>query len=444
MALIIYDLLILAVAPLLFLLVLWDFFAVRTFWGSWRRRFAIDLPEPLPDAPLLWLHAASVGETRAIEGLIRRIKIDYPGLRLLLTNTSQTGHDLAKRLDLGHIYTFLPFDLPGLPGRLVDRCRPLALVIIETEFWPNLLADCDRRGVPVMVVNGRLSPKREKIYRALAPFYREILRPVRRFLMQGGQDADRLLTMGIDPTKIQVVGDLKIDQAIELSSDVDSSKVREGLGLPAGPIFVAGSLHGGEDKPIIEAFVQLRREFPDLFLVLAPRHMRDLPGMQSTLNDHGVHFRLRSGRSQCGIGSDARESVLVLDTIGELAMTYSVATLAFVGGSLVPRGGHSLFEPAAFGCPILVGPHDQNFSEETERLRRVGAAVRVEDAGSVHRAARHWLASPEEGRRAGQEARRALSEMAGATHRVLEELRTILHSSSEDPQARIGHPRASC
>ncbi|MBI4863779.1 MAG: 3-deoxy-D-manno-octulosonic acid transferase [Candidatus Riflebacteria bacterium] len=420
MALVIYNAAILALLPVLVLALIWHTWVSGRLRSSWLFHLTWRLPAIPEGTPLVWLHAASVGETRAIEGLVLKLRTRNPGLQLLMTHTSPTGHALARSLGLADHYTFLPFDFPGLPGRFIDRVRPRALILAETEIWPNLLQACRSRGVPVVIVNGRLSSRWEPFYMRLCWLYRQFLDPVELFLMQGEEDATRLLALGVPGERVKVAGDLKADRTLQVAQAEDRGNVARELGL-VGPVLVAGSVHSGEHLTVIGSFARLKKEIPELKLVLAPRHMDRLAVMRRTLDELGLGHRLRSAHKTIGA-----ESVLILDTIGELASTYLAARVAFVGGSLVGAGGHSLFEPAACACPILIGPNDQNFREESRALREAGAAVRVENEDQFCEQARLWLTDEAAVRRAGEAARRVAISLAGATDRVLDALEPLL------------------
>ena len=433
MALLLYNLALIALgAPFLVWLAV-DVWRGGRFARGWRAQLTLDLPEVAPGTPLVWLHAASVGETLAVERVLAQLKSRHPELRQLITSTSAAGHELAEKRGIADLRTYLPFDFPGLPGRLLDRVRPKLLIVAETEIWPNLLAAARLRSIPILVINGRLSPERERSYRRLAMLYRQVLAPVRLFLMQAEADAARLVDIGVPQERVRVAGDLKVDRTFAFARTVDGGEVARDLALPPGPVLLAGSTHPGEDAAVRDAWMRLRRDMPDLLLVLAPRHMNKVAAVRAGFERAGVAYRLRSAElaeRHAGnpVRGGGRPPVLILDTIGELAGAYAVATLAFVGGTLVPVGGHSVFEPAAFGCPVILGPHDFNFREEGEALEAVGAVARVADADGLYRAARAWLADPPRVRAAGEAGRRVVAEMAGATERTLAVIERTLGS----------------
>lgn len=427
MALLVYNALV-AVALLPFLaLMLVSVARGGRFARTWRGQLTLDMPRVPAGARVVWLHAASVGESLAVEALVAEMKRRHPDRLVVLTSTSWAGHELATKRGIGDRRAFLPLDVPGLPGRLLDRIRPELVVIAETEIWPNLIAACDVRGIPVVVVNGRLSPSRERSYRRLAWFYRRVLGPVRGFLMQSPLDAARLVALGVPQERVRVTGDLKVDRTFAAARGIDAAAVARDLALPAGPVLLAGSTHPGEDAAVRDAWARLANEIPDLVLVVAPRHLERVGVVTDGFRGAQLAYRLRSRELAEGRPSPSGElpRALLLDTMGELAAAYATATVAFVGGTLVPVGGHSVFEPAAFACPVIVGPHDFNFREEGEALVAAGAAVRVHDGEELYQAARRWLTDRAAGKAAGEAGRRVVAGMAGATQRTMDALELL-------------------
>ena len=338
-----------------------------------------------------WIHAVSVGEVRLALSLLAALRRRFPGVVVHLTTATATGRALAAAGSGGapppESIASLPFDLPFAMGRLLDRLRPRAILILETEIWPNLLRLAAQRGVPVILVNGRISPRAYPRYRFAAPLLRRALPGMSLLGMQSREDADRIISLGADPRRVRVTGNLKFD--LDPPPD-DRHGVRRRLGLDDGaPLFVAGSTAAGEERPVLQAFATLRRSQPSARLVLAPRHPENFAAAERLAREAGHAVLLWSrlaadGSGAPGAGADARLApprfdVLVLDAMGVLPAIYTAADLVFVGGSLVPRGGHNILEPAAAGRPVLFGPHMENFRAAAEALTEAGAGFVARD-----------------------------------------------------------------
>lgn len=342
-----------------------------------------------------WIHAVSVGEVRLALALLPALRRRFPGAPVHLTTATATGRALASARAGGaappESIAALPFDLPFAMGRLLDRLRPRAILILETEIWPNLLRLCAREGVPVILVNGRISPRSFPRYRALRPFLRRVLSGVSLFGMQSREDADRIVHLGADERRVRVTGNLKFDLA---PPPADRQGVRLRLGLEDGtPLFVAGSTAAREERAVLDAFAALRRSHPSARLVLAPRHPEDFAAAQRLAGAAGHAVALWSRLAAAGQAgraaasgpapAPARFDVLVLDAMGVLPDLYAASDLVFVGGSLVRRGGHNVLEPAALGRPVLFGPHMENFRAAAEALTAAGAGFVARDGDEL-------------------------------------------------------------
>ncbi|WP_373190372.1 lipid IV(A) 3-deoxy-D-manno-octulosonic acid transferase [Halomonas sp.] len=352
----------------------------------------------------LWLHCASVGEVQAARPLIEALGQRWPGHRLVVTTMTATGAErvlvLARNRQASGAgaevsHHFVPLDFPGAARRFVARLQPDLAIFFETELWPNLLAACDRAGVPVAVVNGRLSPRAWRGYRRLRPLMEEALSHVAWLAAKSDADARRYLELGMAPERTTVVGSLKFD--IDTSNETRQVSERLRTRLGNRPVWVAGSTHPGEDEQVLAAHVRLRERLPDALLVLVPRHPHRFDDVAALCRQAGLTLARRSRDEWPGDDT----AVYLGDTMGELLALYGAADLAFVGGSLVPIGGHNLLEPAALGTPVLTGPALVNFEDVAEAMREAGALVEVVDAESLanqllrlfdNRQARHRLA----------------------------------------------------
>ncbi|WP_416138667.1 lipid IV(A) 3-deoxy-D-manno-octulosonic acid transferase [Halomonas sp. HK25] len=391
------------------------------------------IPETPPGEPMLWLHCASVGEVLAARPLIEALLERYPGHRLTLTTMTATGAERALALaeardDERLVHHFVPLDFPAAAARFVERLRPQLALFFETELWPNLLHACRRRGVPVAVVNGRLSPRACRGYRRLRPLLREALACVDWLAAKSPADAERFEWLGMAPERTAVVGSLKFDIAPDDGAFAVSQRLRTRLG--ERPVWVAGSTHEGEEAALLAAHIRLRESHletrfkpcPDALLVLVPRHPQRFDAVAALCEQAGMSVARRSR----GEWPQAATAVYLGDTMGELLALYGAADLAFVGGSLVPIGGHNLLEPAALGVPVLTGPELANFEEVAEVLREAGALVEVADEARLAAALAELFADPAERRRLGVAGRAVVVANRGALERTLDGLARLL------------------
>src|SRR5512137_864889 len=329
--------------------------------GKYRRgigeRFGAVTPWEGRAAPL-WLHAVSVGEVMAAAPLARLLAARYPEVPLLASTTTETGRAVAEQRIPAARFVFFPLDFGWSVRRALRRLRPRVVLLTETELWPNFLAACDAEGIPAVVINGRISPRSFPRYRLIRPWFRRVLRHVRLFCMQSAADAERILALGAPVDRVTVTGNLKYDLPA-LEHTVDRGAIRAGLALPAGcHLVVAGSIHRGEDEPVIEAFKAAASSRSDLCLLLAPRHPERLDEVERAAARAGLAC-VRRSRLPGTVPTPG--GAILLDTMGELARLYAVASVVFIGGSLIPHGGQNILEPAAYGCPVLHGPHMGNF-----------------------------------------------------------------------------------
>lgn len=326
--------------------------------------------------PKIWLHAVSVGECVAAKPLIAALKREVPGVRIALSNTTDTGHELARRMLAGgeiDLAFFFPLDLPFALTRVLNAVRPDAIGFVETELWPNLLHLARRRDIPTFLLNGRVSDNLLKTAPRLGPLWKWMSGNVSRFLMRSPDDAARLQTLGVAPEQIEVVGDVKLE-APPVSPMEWRSLWRARLGLTDEKLLIAGSTHEGEEAQLLRAFAGLQERNPGLRLALAPRHLERIEAIASQIRDAGWGVARRSLDQK----PDA-ETVYLLDSVGELADFYAAGDLAFVGGTLVSRGGHNLLEPVLRGVPVVFGPSVDNFRAQAALLLGSGIGFQVED-----------------------------------------------------------------
>jgi 3-deoxy-D-manno-octulosonic-acid transferase len=344
----------------------------------------------------------------------------------LLTTTTVTGKELAEKIGLAECVRLAPADLPWCVDRLLDRWRPRAAVLVETELWPNWIRGLDRRGVPAVVVNGRVSDRSFPRYRALRRFWAPLLARLDHVGAQSFVHADRFLRLGADPGRVVVTGNLKSD--VPLPDPSRRNAVKSSFGFSSTDIIWAcGSTHAGEEEILSDVLLGLRASGLDLKMILAPRHVERALPVARMLAAKGLSVRLRS---LGGAADEPAASVLVLDTLGELSEAYGSAAFAFVGGSLIPRGGQNPLEPARWGIPVLFGPHMENFREMAERFLTEGAAVKVSDGISLEKEASSLLKDASRASALGEAARRVAESQRGAVEKSLALLADTLGRAS--------------
>lgn len=407
-----YSAVLYLLAPITLYHLVWRGFRQRAYFQRWSERYA-RYPAASAQAPL-WLHAVSVGEVNAAAPLIDRLRRDRPDLRLVVTTITPTGSEQVLALwgdTVIHVY--LPYDLPGAVGRFLDHFRPALALIVETELWPNLLFACRDRGIPALILNGRLSARSLRGYRVLGPLIRRALHSVSLVAAQSVEDGRRFARLGADPRVVVVTGNLKFDiapgdtAAFELAFATHRSTT--------GPVWIAASTHEHEEAAMVAAHRALLRQRQGALLLWAPRHPERFRAVAQRAREAGLVTALRSEHEWPEAGTD----VFVIDTLGELGRFYACAQVAFVGGSLQRVGGHNLLEPAATGTAILSGPHLHNFADIARRLREAGAMRIVEDADAL--ASDLEMLFGDEATRASlaTNARRLLDEGRGALERTV-------------------------
>ncbi|MDZ7620934.1 MAG: lipid IV(A) 3-deoxy-D-manno-octulosonic acid transferase [Candidatus Competibacteraceae bacterium] len=387
----------------------------------WRERLGwIPL---LPEPGCLWIHAVSVGETRAALPLIRALRTRYPDAPLLVTTTTLTGsRQVREALETTVRHVYAPFDLPGAVERFLRNARPRLAVIMETELWPNLLRQCAAAGIPVLIANARLSERSARGYTRIRRLTASMLRDVTLIAAQAEADAERFRALGAP--RVEVVGNLKYD--LQLPEDLPEQGLRlrrERLG-ERRPVWIAASTHAGEEEVILDALALLRPRWPELLLLLVPRHPERFAGVAALCQQRGLRVVRRGEERPCAPDT----AVFLGDSMGELLQFYAATDLALVGGSLVATGGHNVLEPALLGLPVLFGPHMFNFTEAGQRLLAAEAAWQVSDAATLATAVDRLLANPERRRSAGERGRAVVERHRGALAALLARVEELLES----------------
>jgi len=395
--------------------------------GKYRRGLGERLgcvPRWAGSLPPVWLHAVSVGEVMAATPLARELAARWPELPLLVSTVTDTGRGVAEGRLPARQFVFFPLDFGWAVRPALDRLRPRAVLLTETEIWPNFLRACSTRGIPVVLVNGRISQRSFPRYRRVRRFFGRVLQGIRLFCMQTPEDARRILDLGAPPERVHVVGNLKFDLAGvgPATGGTDGPAVRQMLGLPPSrPVLVAGSTHRGEEGPVLEAFKAVRRSVPDLTLLLAPRHPERLGEVEALLERERLPWVYRSR-----LPADVLPAVILVDTMGELARLYAAGTVVFVGGSLVPIGGHNILEPASHARPVLFGPHMGNFADMARLFLEHQAGVQVREAGMLAEEILRLLREPNVAGRMGESGRAIVGTHRGAGRRTVDLLEALL------------------
>jgi 3-deoxy-D-manno-octulosonic-acid transferase len=376
----------------------------------------------------IWVHAVSVGEVMSARPLISELRRRYPALRLFLSTTTRTGQAIARRSvnDVDGVFYF-PFDWSFAIRRTLKLVNPRLFITVETEIWPNLLRECGRRGIRTVMVNGRVSARSYRRYRLIRPFIRRVLADVDRFCVQGDETSQRLLALGADPARVVVTGSLKFDSLDPaLMPGRGRERVLRFFRVPSSrPVLVAGSTTRGEEAMVIRAFNRFRSTSAgsNALLVLAARHPERFDEVERLCRHEGL---ATVRRSELAIDAEPRADAVILDTIGELAQLYQVATAVFVGGSLVPAGGHNILEPAIHAKPIVVGPYMHNFREIIEAFLANGAAIQVQGERGLEEAVLGLMGDPVRRARLGAAARALVDANRGATDRTLAVINDLL------------------
>jgi 3-deoxy-D-manno-octulosonic-acid transferase len=385
--------------------------------GLYRRSFARGR-----GSPRIWLHGASAGDLLSLQPMMKELKARLPGCCIIVTTITNSGFVMArKKLAEADVIAYAPYDLPGATRRAVAALRPDLLVLEYTEIWPNLIRAARKGGARIALTNGRFNPQKMPRYRALFGAIGNPLRRIDCFLMRSDEEAERVLALGAAPDRVWVTGNTKFDALVLDGPAGREDALRAAMSLqPGRPVFMAGSTHDGEEELLLAVYAELRARHPGLQLVVAPRYVERAGRIVALAAQAGLSVRLRSAGAAAGPAD-----VTVLDTIGELAAAYRLATLVFVGGSFVTRGGQNLLEPAAQGKPVLFGPHMENFKDSVQVLQGRGG-LQVSTPDQLLKVADELLSRPDQIEELGALARRSVSAIRGASARNVEHMLSTL------------------
>ena len=420
----IYSILLYLTVPLILFRLLWRGRLNHAYWLRWPQRFGW-FKTPFLKKPI-WIHAVSVGEVQAALPLIRKLQQTYPDHSIVVTTTTPTGSARVKS-ELGdsvfHVYA--PYDLPGVVARFLKRVKPDFALFMETELWPNQFYQCRQRNIPVVVANARLSQHSMEGYRRLQSLTQSTLQQVSLIAAQGQQDAENFQTVGMMPDRIQITGSIKFD--LELADDLyqqgdDLRKQLFGGDNKQRPVWIAASTHEGEEEQVLSAFSQVRQAVPDCLLLLVPRHPERSPAVAGLCERNGLNVVRRSEHKAC----EANTQVFIGDTLGELMVFYIAADVAFVGGSLVSKGGQNILEPAQLQKAIITGPYTFNFAEINRVMQEAGALRKVSDSNQLATTVIELLDNAHDRQLMGERAFEQVEKNRGSLNRLLEVITPLI------------------
>jgi len=382
--------------------------------------YAQDFRHLLQGRKVVWVHAVSVGETRAAIPLLKALRKNYPDAEILLSNVTETGRKIASGIHEVDHFIFFPFDLRWVVRKSLNIIRPDVIILVETEIWPNFVLEAKARQIPIILVNGRISDRSFPRYRMAGKLLPPILDTISDYCMQSEQDSRRIRHLGAPPGRVRVTGNLKFDmQSPQIDTD-DLETLKRHLRLPRNArIWVAGSTHDGEEKQLVDVYQRLRKICPELFLILIPRHPERCRQVRDELAKQNIVTALRSTLSEMSRDLQSGE-VMIVDTLGEVLKLYALSDLVFVGGSLVDIGGHNILEAALLKKPVMYGSHMQNFKEIARLVRAAHAGLQVKNADDLYRQMRILIENPDEAVRIGENGHHLLEQNRGATQRTLE------------------------
>lgn len=426
--LVFYNLLQLILLPLLSPLLIVVILATAKYRQQVLSRLGFDLHRHLPDrahrqGPLFWIHTLSVGETTSALPLIKEIRKTQPNAILILSVTTHSGRRLAKKVSSGIVDCVIssPLDILPVVHYFLKRIQPDCFLLVETDFWPNILHLLKKKGIPAILINGRISDASLRGYRKMSFFFQPMFQNLDALCLQSKEDRDKLLSLGIPQEKLHILGNLKFDTQPAQNKTLLNELT---LQLPKNRLrLIAGSIHAGEETHLLQAFLTLQKDFPSLYLIIAPRNLDRVPAIEKQCAQKGLKTQLRTKQQGAGNGTS---EIFLLNTLGELATCYQLAEIAFVGGSLVEKRGHNPIEPALFAHPVLFGPHMEDFNAIAAELVKAGGAFVVHDTESLITTLRSLLQSKTEREQAGKAAQQSVLQQQGGIVRHLQLINSFL------------------
>jgi 3-deoxy-D-manno-octulosonic-acid transferase len=385
-------------------------------------------PDDSADSKPIWIHAVSVGEVKAAVALTQRIKEQLPDVPILVSTTTPAGRETAETL-LGKEIPVIYFPLDFYPcvKRAVNFFRPRAFVVMETELWPNFLFRIDKSGSKLILANGRISNRSFKRYQSLRWVFRPVLEMFKVLMVRDGDDANKLIKLGAIPERVLVFGNIKYDGLLDKAKETLPSMIQQRFHLPEDrPVILAGSTRGGEEEVVLAVWRHLKVSFPELILILVPRHINRCPEIERLLQKQGTPYQLYS--RIISPEGQRKEAVILVDQIGDLFALYSLATLVFCGASLVPKGGQNILEPAAWGKLVFYGPHMDDFKDARLLLEEAGAGIMIRDQEELEKQMAYYLKHPEEREKRGKAGRDILKSQAGLTKKAAEIIAEVIRN----------------
>lgn len=405
------------------------FFLKKKKYPGFRMRLGI-LPKDLNLESPIWIHAVSVGEAQAVRGLIEGLRVQYPGKKLVISTVTPTGNKIARSIAWqGDFVFYFPLDLSFIVKKVIARIKPSLFIIAETEIWPNIISYISASGIPIVLVNGRISDSSFRGYYCCKFILKPLLNKVNTFCMQTEQDAHRLIRLGVNPDKIKITGNVKFD--LKDYSDSNSASLPAGrdlknrLGIKEfEKILVCGSTHPREEEIILGVYIKLLQEFKGLRLIIAPRHPERSNEISGLIKKSGLQFQFFSSLNP-NLSSFKEEPVIIVDCVGQLLNFYAIADIVYIGGSLVKHGGQNILEPALFAKPILFGPHMFNFRNIADLFLKNRAALLVHNKSELQEKIKYLMTCNQAAAELGRQAKSLIGKNQGATQKTLEYIKLL-------------------
>lgn len=419
-----YTLIFTLALPLILLRLIWRGFRAPAYFHRWDERFGA-APFLSDKKAVIWIHAVSFGEVEACRPIVQILRNEFPNHQILITTMTPTGSARVKHLfaeTVAHCY--LPYDIPFAINRFIGRTHPQFGIIMETEIWPNILTICQQKNIPIILANARMSERSAKGYQRFPKFIKTTLQNLPLIAAQSEQDRQRFSQLGADIKTVHAIGNLKYEISLPASL-MEQAEAMRSMWDSNRPVWIAASTHEGEEEIVLNASRQIRAQFPELLVIIVPRHPERFDRVSALCQRAGYKTLRRSEHRPCS--SDIQ--ILVVDTMGELPLFYGASDIALIGGSLMPHGSHNLLEPAALGRAIITGPHYFNFNEITEQFLQAGAATKVTDSSSLAETVLTLLQDSKKRAEMGEAGRHLISNSQGASQRLLNLIKRHITSS---------------